>query len=529
MQRRNLLRLGLFLTSSIGVTTQYSTNVRAESSITSEIDLPTDDAVGLGVASTDDETVFVVGFDYNAYYYIYPDGSSEGPNNFDNFQDFALPGIGMTTENLYWGTGIGLNRADFDRENISDRRMPDRIASIATDKNSETVWVGGEDGDVWKVNSSSLDIEQTFQDFTDYIYGLAHDGEYLWVGDSDVNHIQQYDPEEETTAVTHEFPDDVTVSDFAYIDDRLWMIGEDTLYETDITQSTPNENPSASFSISTDTPSVGEEVSFDASLSEDPDGEIVTYQWDFTGDDAVDANGETVSHRFDEVGEYTTSLAVTDGRGATDITSQELTVVEPPEARMSLSPSDPETEEEVTFIGSSSNPDMQVETYRWDLTGDDTIDATGQEVTHTYENPGRFEVTLSIEYNIGSNSETQNIITVSEGASAEDSEVEESDTESSPDVDEIIEPPEEEIEESETESSNEDINPEEGQQEPENTENRGEEPESNDPTEESLDSDDEGSVSSSTPGFGIGSAIASLGGAGYLLKRRLYNTESDSE
>ena len=33
----------------------------------------------------------------------------------------------------------------------------------------------------------------------------------------------------------------------------------------------------------------------------------------------------------------------------------------------------------------------------------------------------------------------------------------------------------------------------------------------------------------SVPGFGIGSAIASIGGAGYLLKRRLSTTETDNE
>ena len=58
---------------------------------------------------------------------------------------------------------------------------------------------------------------------------------------------------------------------------------------------------------------VGEELTFSAKGSHDPDGEIVGYRWDF-GDGAA-ATGKTVTHRFERPGTYTIKLTVTDDHG----------------------------------------------------------------------------------------------------------------------------------------------------------------------------------------------------------------------
>ena len=58
-------------------------------------------------------------------------------------------------------------------------------------------------------------------------------------------------------------------------------------------------------------------VNFDGSGSYDPDGEIVSYDWDF-GDGTTDS-GETVSHTFSDPGMHTVTLTVTDDQGATDL------------------------------------------------------------------------------------------------------------------------------------------------------------------------------------------------------------------
>jgi poly(hydroxyalkanoate) depolymerase family esterase len=60
---------------------------------------------------------------------------------------------------------------------------------------------------------------------------------------------------------------------------------------------------------------MGEAVTFTGRGSEDPDGSIVSYEWEF-GDEST-ATGETVSHEFTEPGEYTVVLTVVDDTGAT--------------------------------------------------------------------------------------------------------------------------------------------------------------------------------------------------------------------
>ena len=61
---------------------------------------------------------------------------------------------------------------------------------------------------------------------------------------------------------------------------------------------------------------VGESVMFDGSGSSD-NGSIVSYEWDF-GDGSIVTSGVSVSHVYDVVGTYTTTLTVTDNEGLTD-------------------------------------------------------------------------------------------------------------------------------------------------------------------------------------------------------------------
>ena len=84
--------------------------------------------------------------------------------------------------------------------------------------------------------------------------------------------------------------------------------------------------PLAAFSLSQETPHPGEAVIFDASASSDPDGEIVRYEWDFNGDDQVDATGVVVSYVFEEPGEYSVVLIVTDNEGNQDSVTQAVVV-----------------------------------------------------------------------------------------------------------------------------------------------------------------------------------------------------------
>jgi len=77
--------------------------------------------------------------------------------------------------------------------------------------------------------------------------------------------------------------------------------------------------PVASFSYTPDSygrPIVGEDVTFDASASYDPDGgSIDSYEWDFG--DNVTGTGMIATHAYDAPGDYTVTLNVTDNEAET--------------------------------------------------------------------------------------------------------------------------------------------------------------------------------------------------------------------
>ncbi|MBU1022728.1 PKD domain-containing protein [bacterium] len=78
----------------------------------------------------------------------------------------------------------------------------------------------------------------------------------------------------------------------------------------------PNRSPVADFVITTTGPfRRGDSVSFNAGTSSDPDGDSLTYEWDFdytAGNFVVEATGPTSSHIFTNMGEYQVAIRVSD-------------------------------------------------------------------------------------------------------------------------------------------------------------------------------------------------------------------------
>ena len=157
--------------------------------------------------------------------------------------------------------------------------------------------------------------------------------------------------------------------------------------------------PTADFTYSPSEPNPDETVSFDASTSSDPDGIIVSYDW-FFGDEAT-GTGETTTHSYSEIGDYTVTLTVEDNDGATDSTSKTVTVVSPsvnqsPTADFTFSPTSPWIEETVTFDASkSSDPDGEIVSYEWKF-GKYEGGGTGMNVDYVYLLFGLYEVTLTV-------------------------------------------------------------------------------------------------------------------------------------
>ncbi len=92
---------------------------------------------------------------------------------------------------------------------------------------------------------------------------------------------------------------------------------------------TPNERPTAAFTVDVAEGDAPLDVRFDASASNDPDGRIVSYAWDFGDGNA--GSGRIVTHTYRDPGAYTPSLTVTDDRGATHTaTGGPISVFHPP-------------------------------------------------------------------------------------------------------------------------------------------------------------------------------------------------------
>jgi len=89
------------------------------------------------------------------------------------------------------------------------------------------------------------------------------------------------------------------------------------------TGSVKKQEPIASFKFTPAAVKPGEEITFDASKSSDPDGTIVKYSWEFD-DGAPLATGMVVAHTFTSSGKYTVTLWVTDNDGL--VSSLPLTI-----------------------------------------------------------------------------------------------------------------------------------------------------------------------------------------------------------
>ncbi len=137
-------------------------------------------------------------------------------------------------------------------------------------------------------------------------------------------------------------------------------------------------------------------VVLDGSGSTDADGKVVSYGWSFG--DGTSAGGQSVTHTFDKLGSYQAQLTVTDDDGASASATLRVEVVadEPPQARATADPESGEAPLAVTFSAAgSTDPDGIVVLYQWDF-GDGGNPAEGTTVTHRYEEPGDYDVTLRV-------------------------------------------------------------------------------------------------------------------------------------
>ncbi|WP_290814417.1 right-handed parallel beta-helix repeat-containing protein [Halovivax sp.] len=104
------------------------------------------------------------------------------------------------------------------------------------------------------------------------------------------------------------------------------------------------DEPYPAFTFAPEEPFEDEPVTFDASTSSSPAGEIASHRWDFTGDGSFESTDvPEITYAYDEAGSYEVTLEVEDDAGETAQTSRSIDVRAIPGPTVSGTVSDADT------------------------------------------------------------------------------------------------------------------------------------------------------------------------------------------
>ncbi|HEY3353408.1 MAG TPA: PKD domain-containing protein [Polyangia bacterium] len=142
-------------------------------------------------------------------------------------------------------------------------------------------------------------------------------------------------------------------------------------------------------------------VSLNSAGSHDPDGTIVSYDWNF-GDGSAHAATPTATHSYASTGTYTVTLTVTDDQGASGTDTCVITVA------TNLPPAANAGPDQFVAVGAtvnfdggaSSDADGTIVGYAWSF-GDGSAPGSGRTVSHAYAASGVYTVTLTVTDNRG--------------------------------------------------------------------------------------------------------------------------------
>jgi len=156
-----------------------------------------------------------------------------------------------------------------------------------------------------------------------------------------------------------------------------------------------NNVPTASFVLSPNTGAQNTLYTMDATESDDSDGSIAGYRWDFG--DGKSAQGRVITHRYAASGSFVVTLTVTDNDQSTDTATRTIVVANgfTPVPKFTITP--PAGDTGTTFgvnASGSTDQDNAIVDYLWNF-GDGTT-AHGVTAEHVYSHEGTFTVTLTV-------------------------------------------------------------------------------------------------------------------------------------
>jgi PKD repeat protein len=166
----------------------------------------------------------------------------------------------------------------------------------------------------------------------------------------------------------------------------------------------PNHAPSAGFAFDTT------DLTADfTNTSTDSDGTITGWSWDFG--DGNTSTAQNPSHTYTSAGTYDVSLTVIDDGGATDGTSQSVTVTAPnapPTADFTYSTTDLSAD----FADTSTDGDGTITGWSWDFGDGNT--STAQNPNHTYASAGTYDVSFTVTDDDGATDSASQSVSVAE-------------------------------------------------------------------------------------------------------------------
>ncbi len=193
------------------------------------------------------------------------------------------------------------------------------------------------------------------------------------------------------------------------------------------TPTIPNKKPQACIHGSFEGYCVNELITFSAAGSNDPDGSINHYLWDF-GDNTIQ-EGYTTSHQYKKIGTYYVTLSVTDNKGVTDSENILIHISKTnsppsiPQIKMSF---DQDTDVYRINVASNDSDNDSVQ-YLIDW-GDNTITNSSYlppclelQTLHTWNEPGLYTIKISARDSKNATSETREIIVLKSDTSDESS------------------------------------------------------------------------------------------------------------
>jgi PKD repeat protein len=174
--------------------------------------------------------------------------------------------------------------------------------------------------------------------------------------------------------------------------------------------------PIAEFSFGPANPDAGVTTVFFSNASTDPDGDALSFTWDF-GDGSGPSTVRNPNHLYADPGTKTVRLTVNDGKGGVDDVTHTVVVRDPSAANasFSVSPATPFVGQRITFRSTSTpSANQSIESLAWDLDSDGQFDdGDAAAASRTFSDPGVYRVALRVRQSNDEESIAEGTIRVS--------------------------------------------------------------------------------------------------------------------